>query len=297
MNSSTSPGVPGDRGAADRQGEPRAPSAVSPDGSPGHARLARSFDAVAGRYAAARPGYPAALFDALAELTGRPLRGAAVLDVGAGTGIATRLLRDRGARVTAAEPGAGMAAELRASAPAVPLVRADGNALPFADASFDLVTYAQSWHWTDPAHSVPEALRVLRPGGALALWWNLPDPDVPWAAEQEARLARALPGYHTGSLSGEAPEVLRRLGHAPLTRTLHWERPLTLEEHLAHLGSRSYFAAIGPDRALPVLEAERAELLALFPDGRLAEPYAVELVVAVSGKPREEPGDTARGEP
>jgi ubiquinone/menaquinone biosynthesis C-methylase UbiE len=68
-----------------------------------------------------------------------------VLDAGAGTGIAGALPAGHGARVTAVEPGDGMAAHLRTALPDLPLVRADGNALPFADARFDLVAYAQSW--------------------------------------------------------------------------------------------------------------------------------------------------------
>lgn len=150
-----------------------------------------------------------------------------MLDVGAGTGIATGLLTGRGARVTAVEPGAAMAAELRAAHPAIPLVRALGDALPFPDdAGFDLVGYAQAWHWTDPARSVPEAMRVLRPGGALALWWNIPDPDVAWAAEQEARIARRLPEYHDQGVSQETPDLIRDLGLGlrPATRVLHWTR-------------------------------------------------------------------------
>ncbi|MEU2793141.1 class I SAM-dependent methyltransferase [Streptomyces sp. NPDC007100] len=246
--------------------------------------LARSFDAVAAQYAAARPGYPPALFDALEELAGRPLAGARVLDVGAGTGIATRLLAARGAGVTAVEPGAAMASELRSAGPGTPLVRALGDALPFAGgAGFDLVTYAQSWHWTAPARSVPEAMRVLRPGGALAVWWNVPDPRVAWCREQEARIERALPGYHVDRVAPRAPDLIRGLGLGlePESRELAWTRRVPLETHLAMLGSRSYFAAIGPEAARPVLEAERAALLELFPDGTVEEPYALDVTVTL----------------
>src|ERR1700743_2620499 len=118
--------------------------------------LSSSFGAVAADYQAARPTYPQSLFDAIEELSGRPLKGARVLDVGAGTGIATRLLRDRGAEVVAVAPTPGRPAQCRASSPQIPLVRGDGHALPFADGSADLVTYAQAFHWTTPDHSVPE---------------------------------------------------------------------------------------------------------------------------------------------
>ncbi|GHE91817.1 methyltransferase [Streptomyces longispororuber] len=246
--------------------------------------LALSFDNVAAQYAAARPGYPPELFTTVEELAGIPLAGAEVADVGAGTGIATRLLRDRGAHVVAVEPGPEMGAQLRAALPGTPLVRGSGDALPLATASADYVTYAQAFHWTTPELSVPEALRVLRPGGALALWWNIPDPDVPWAAAQEARLKSRLPGYHAHGISGDSARVVARVAPdlTPVHRRLHWTRPVPLDVHLAHLGSRSYFAALGPDRAAPVLADERAHLLEQFPDAVVPEAYAVDVTVVRS---------------
>lgn len=240
---------------------------------------ALSFDAVAGQYDAARPGYPPVLFDAVEELSGRPLRGSRVIDVGAGTGIATRLLRERGADVTAVEPGPGMAAQLRRTLPDTPLVRAFGDALPIADASVDLVTYAQSWHWTDPARSVPEALRVLRPGGALALWWNVADCAVPWVAAQERRLhliagagAHSSGGRRAESLPDDPPTVRREV---------RWTRAVPLDTHLANLGSHSLFRLLGDDATAACLAHERAELLKVFPGGLVEEAYVVELTVTL----------------
>lgn len=240
---------------------------------------ATSFDSVASQYAAARPGYPPQLLTAVEELAGRPLRGAEVLDVGAGTGISSRQLAEAGARVLAAEPGPHMAAELRAAAPGIPVVRGDGNALPFAAASFDLVVYAQSWHWTDVDRSLPEALRVLRAGGTLALWWNLVDPDAEWAAEQAERLAPALPLY-SGRQDSELVRALREAGVRHGTRRVRWTRPVPLEKHLLNLSSHSHFAVLGPAESRRLLEEERRVLLSRFPDEVVPEAYVVELVTA-----------------
>ena len=81
------------------------------------------FGAVAGCYASARPDYPPELYAALADLAGRGLDGALVVDVGAGTGIAARQMRDRGAEVIAIEPSAGMLAELARASPGVRVVQ------------------------------------------------------------------------------------------------------------------------------------------------------------------------------
>lgn len=242
--------------------------------APARAARALSFDAAADQYAAYRPGYPPALFDAIAETV--PLTGADVLDCGAGTGIATRLLTDRGARVTALEPGDGMAAQLHARLPELPLVRADGNTLPFADDSFDLVTYAQAFHWTDPDRSVPEARRVLRPGGALALFWNQQDSGEPWIAEQERRLELRQREMITKE---SAQELLAGHGLEPLLRNVSWSRRLTVDDHLRNIGSHSHFIVMG-DEAAKVLAAEREVLLERFPDGELTEHYVCALILA-----------------
>ncbi|MFK8907267.1 class I SAM-dependent methyltransferase [Streptomyces sp. YS-3] len=243
---------------------------------------ALSFSTAAAQYAANRPSYPPVLFDAIEEITGRPLAGARVADVGAGTGIATALLHERGAEVIAVEPGDGMAAEFRRALPEVPIVLGDGNALPLADLSRDLITYAQSWHWTDTSRSVPEALRVLRPGGALALWWNTGAPDVPWAVAQDERVAH---------WSGLRPQDRRRpddssagrlagLAGLPHTRRLlRWSRTVPLGTHLANITSHSAFLVLDEARTQEFLVEERELLGEVFPDGMVEETYVVDLLV------------------
>ncbi|WP_405937416.1 methyltransferase domain-containing protein [Streptomyces sp. NBC_00726] len=257
----------------------------SPDAAPGPSR-ALSFDRAAAQYAAARPGYPDALFDAVETLSGRPLRGARALDVGAGTGIATRRLRDRGAHVTAVEPGPGMAAQLRRDLPDTPLVRADGNRLPFATATADLITYAQSWHWTDPARAAAEARRVLRPTGTLALWWNVADSTVPWLGAQEERLVRFFGvepgGPGRGIAHGSATQGRDLPPELDFTyRRVPWTRRVPLATHLDNLGSHSAFLTTDDEAARGFLAEERDLILAEFPDGTVEEAYVVELYAAV----------------
>ncbi|MER5907793.1 class I SAM-dependent methyltransferase [Streptomyces mirabilis] len=240
---------------------------------------ARSFDQAAAGYAANRPSYPPALLPAVEELAGRPLKGARVADVGAGTGLATALLHARGARVIAVEPGPAMASQLRLRLPDVPLVLGDGNHLPLASGSLDLLTYAQAWHWTDPRTSVPEAVRVLRPGGALALWWNDSDSTVAWTAGQDARLRRFF------GAGAEEPDPMARVRGLPpelgfVHRQMSWTRNVPLDTHLANLASYSDFLVRGQDATRAFLAAERGFLTEVFPDGTVEERYVVSLAVA-----------------
>ncbi|MCX4782524.1 class I SAM-dependent methyltransferase [Streptomyces sp. NBC_01264] len=240
---------------------------------------ARSFDKAAADYAANRPSYPPALLDAVEELAARPLKGARIADIGAGTGLATALLHARGAHVVAVEPGPGMASQFRLRLPEVPVVLGDGNHLPLASESVDFLTYAQAWHWTDPVESVPEALRVLRLGGALALWWNDSDGTVGWIADQDARLRRLF-----GAEDSEPDPMARFRGLPPqldfVTRQVSWTRSVPLETHLANLASYSDFLVLGKNATETFLAAERELLTGVFPGGTVEERYVVSLAVA-----------------
>ncbi|MFF3661479.1 class I SAM-dependent methyltransferase [Streptomyces olivochromogenes] len=264
-----------------------------------HTTRAHSFNTAAAQYAANRPSYPPALFTVLEELAAHPLKGAKVIDVGAGTGISTTLLHARGADVIAVEPGEGMAAEFRRAHPDIPLVRGTGDSLPLATACADFLTYAQSWHWTNPAHSLPEAFRVLRPGGALALWWNTSALDVPWIAAQARRIDQYFEDAHPTEEGAatktkkdteshqRTPDFLaeRAFKGAPeppphTHRVVRWSRHVPMDTHLANIGSHSAFLVIGKEDTDAFLAEERTRLLETFPDGRVEEVYDVLVIVA-----------------
>ncbi|MFE4965350.1 class I SAM-dependent methyltransferase [Streptomyces sp. NPDC056660] len=257
----------------------------NPAPTPSHASRAHSFNAAAAQYAANRPSYPSALLDAVEEEAGRTLTGARVVDVGAGTGIATAVLHARGADVVAVEPGEGMAAQFHRTLPGIPLVRGNGNALPLADDTADFLTYAQAWHWTDPAHSVPEALRVLRPGGALALWWNTDALDIEWIAGQNERMSRffGVDAAADRRKTADRTDLADPSGRLRFTRrAVRWSRRVPLDTHLANIGSHSAFLLTPEDRRAAFLAEERAHLLKTFPEGTVEETYDVLLLVALN---------------
>lgn len=239
------------------------------------------FDSVAADYDAFRPDYPAQLFDALESAMGQPLLWSDVCDVGAGTGIASRAIAGRGATVTAVEPGIGALTVLRSrSTSRVRPVAGDGNALPLRDGQFDLVSYAQSFHWTDPQRSVAEAFRVLKPGGVLAVWWNRHDLSVPWFAEHEDRLFAAC-GW-----AGHEDEswVAGMLAAPPWSRNvavveIPWSRRMSLADFGRNLMTKSYVFRLG-DRAAAVVDAEVCMLATEHPEGFLEEPFTTYAVMA-----------------
>jgi SAM-dependent methyltransferase len=235
---------------------------------------ATAFESVVDDYDAGRPTYPASLYAALPPLAGRR-----VLELGAGTGLATTGLLDAGADVVATDRGPRMLARLHEVHPSAEVAVARAEALPFADGSFDGVCGAQMWHWVDVDAAAREVARVLRPGGWLAVWWN----DVaaagrPWFEAQQERLEVASPGYRRSYRDRAYDDELR--AHFPDVRawTGEWSREVDLDTYERWLRSKSYVQAL-PD--LPAfLAAERASLLQAFPDGLVVEPFTVRLVVA-----------------
>jgi SAM-dependent methyltransferase len=235
---------------------------VSRPGSP------TAFEGLVDDYDAARPSYPPELYDAL------PLPGAQVLELGAGTGIASAELATRAARLVVTDLGPRMLARglTKHDWPGV-VCRAEG--LPFADASFDLVCGAQMWHWTqDPAAA--DVARVLRPSGHLALWWNEVRADgVWWFDAQQDRLEAGNPDYLRGYREIDYNAALAPWFTGAPPHEIAWERRLSVDLYERWLRSKSYVQAL-PD-VDGFVAACRSDLLQAFPDGTVVEPFTTRL--------------------
>jgi SAM-dependent methyltransferase len=147
------------------------------------AARSRNFGSIAELYERVRPGYPAEAVDWFLPRDSEASREFRIADVGTGTGKLTDALLAPGREVTAVDPDPGMLAVLSAKHPGVATVTGTAEQLPFDDASFDAVTFGQSWHWVDPPRGSTEVARVLRPGGQLGLFWNIRDARESWVAE------------------------------------------------------------------------------------------------------------------
>lgn len=243
-------------------------------GQPGSAT---AFEAVVDDYDAARPTYPDSLYD---EIGG--LAGGEVLELGTGTGLATPGLLSRAARVTCTDLGPRMLARAVAKL-GVPAAVCRAESLPFVAHAFDVVTAAQAWHWVDVDAAVPEVLRVLRPGGRLALWWNEAGAvGRPWFDAQETLIEAANPAYRRGYRVRDRGADLVAAGWTGPVRTWRtsWERQLDVALYLRWLRSKSYVQEAADTEAL-VGDVE-AVLREHFPGGVVTEPFDVTLWVATA---------------
>lgn len=227
-----------------------------------HQQRARSFGSAAELYDSIRPSYPhAALAWALEPLAAGPCR---VADIGAGTGIMTRLLIDAGHDVVAVEPDPAMRARLVEVTPAVPAVAGSAESLPLPDASLDAAVAAQAYHWFDHERAHAELARVIRPGGVFAAIWNDRDESLDWVAEYTRRVGRDQTEGHWGPLDRAVTSFGPRFGPVEVA-TFHHATRLTPDGLLQLLRSRSYYLASPPSRQRE-LEESVADLTAHHPE-------------------------------
>jgi SAM-dependent methyltransferase len=217
------------------------------------------FTAAAEAYERGRPSYPdeavRLLVDELGIGPGRD-----VLDLAAGTGKLTRILATTGASVVAVEPVEAM----RSLLTGVAVLDGTAEAIPLSDASVDVVTVAQAFHWFDPPAALAEIDRVLRPGGALGLIWNERDESVPWVTELGRIFDWQVQRPYDKNVDWAGVlDASGRFGPA-FHRQLGWEQELDEDGLVDRVLSTSYVATWDADRQDDIARQVRS-LVAGFP--------------------------------
>ncbi|MEU4920615.1 class I SAM-dependent methyltransferase [Streptomyces parvus] len=238
-------------------------------------RRAVGFGAIAEAYERFRPAYPPVLLDRVMAHAEHPVHTA--LEIGAGTGKATRLFAQQVAAVTATDPDAAMLAELRKHVPAG--VRTEQAAFEELrlDETYGLVYAAASLHWTQPEGRWSRMAELVRPGGVFASFGGPLRPADP-AVEEAVRTVRApfLDTDEIPSPDGTPPEHAMQWPGTELQQSpwftdvrqsvIERRYALSPSDYLGHLSTISAYFVLAP--------GQRAELFRRI--GRVL-PDAVEM--------------------
>lgn len=199
-------------------------------------------------YARFRPSYPASAIAWILAGLKTPTELIAA-DIGAGTGISSRLLAERGLQVWAIEPNLAMQGVAQFH-PRVTFQTATAEQTDLPPASVDLVTCFQAFHWCDPHPALREFCRILRPSGRLALVWNERDRQDPFTAAY-SQVIRQASGNHPAENRLQATNPLELLQNSPLfhqvrQRTFVYRQELNLSGLIGRATSTSYLPREGP---------------------------------------------------
>ncbi|ACZ88100.1 class I SAM-dependent methyltransferase [Streptosporangium roseum] len=223
-------------------------------------QIAESFGSDPARYDRARPRYP----DAMVERIVAESPGPDFLDVGIGTGVAARQFQAAGCGVLGVEVDARMAGWARERGFEVEVAAFEAWAP--AGRAFDAVVSGQTWHWVDPVAGAAKAAEALRPGGRLAVFWNVgqPPPDV--AEALSAVYRRMMPGSLASRqwtadsdgysvLCAGAADGIREVGAfgEPEQWRFDWERSYTRDEWLDQLPTTGGHTRLSPAKLEEVL--------------------------------------------
>lgn len=234
---------------------------------------------MADAYERGRPEYAAAVVGALAaELELAP--GAPVLDLAAGTGKLTRRLVTAGFDVVAIEPQASLRDRLRDAIGAERVREGYAEAIPLPDASVDVVTVADAFHWFDHAQALAEIRRVLTPGGGLAVLSTVPDwSGASWADELGNEVVRLRP-QHPHFDGPPWQEAVRAAGGWTPPREIRvtTSQRVRPEQIVDHVASISWVAGLPEDRRAEWL----AHVTALVESGETPAEMPLHVVVGLT---------------
>jgi SAM-dependent methyltransferase len=228
-------------------------------------------------YVAHRPDYPAGVRELLARECGLGPR-SVVVDLGSGTGILSARLLESGARVVGVEPNAAMRAAAErtfAREPRFESVAGSAEATGLGDASADLATAGQAFHWFDASRTRLELLRVLRRPAWVALMWNVRK-DTPLGLDYEEMLVTLAPDYPAVRARDRAAEGTLRSFFSPSEpRAVHFDHAQRFD--LAGLRGRVMSSSYAPKQGQPTHDAMMKRIEDIFAehtrDGRVELAY------------------------
>lgn len=197
-------------------------------------------------YVKYRPSYPKAAINKILENLTLPITAA---DIGAGTGIASRLLAARDVKVIAIEPNPEMRnAGIRDNTTSVEWKNGTAEKTNLPDASVDLVTCFQAFHWFTPEPTLAEFRRILKPKGRLAVVWNFRDENEEFTAEY-SRIVREASNHHPAESKMKSVEPLLKTTYFKNVReyTFVYQQELDLTGLIGRAMSVSYLPKTGED--------------------------------------------------
>jgi SAM-dependent methyltransferase len=250
-----------------------------------HPVAAEGFTAGAVNYVEGRPEYPPEIEEWLTHDLGLSA-GKIALDLGAGTGKFSSRLLATGATVIAVEPVQAMLDQLIRQYPGIEVRSGSAEAIPLKDASVDAVVCAQAFHWFATREALHEIGRVLKPGGAFGLIWNLRDESVPWVAAL-SRIMQPFEGDAPRFHSQKWREVFPAEGFGPLRekRFANWHTGSPEKVIIERVLSVSFMAALTLEQKEQVT-AQMREVIATSPElaGKTQVTFPYETLACVCNK-------------
>jgi SAM-dependent methyltransferase len=209
----------------------------------------RSFETIAEQYDTFRPSYPPAMIDFILSKSGISHPGR-ILEIGSGTGKATLPFAQRGYCVQCIEPGESMAEVARRKLKQYPGIQFSITSFEEwkgPEEHFDLVISGQAFHWIDPQIGYFKVHRLLKPGGWMALFWNMADENWEPVDDDVRRVYREYAPTLTEDLPGTYESISKREGEIRASgffdeitlERFPWSASYTTDEYLGQQSTKS----------------------------------------------------------